>query len=244
MKVSVYSNTGKKRQDNQDNYYVDSDSIPCRTLAVADGMGGHRAGDVASRIAVEYIENNPVKPEDLSDTSEMVFQIKSLINKANQQIIDSSRNNVEYEDMGTTLSLGVVCNQYFHFGHVGDSRIYLFRDNTLHQLTTDHSLVNQLVSENRIKPEEAFNHPQKNILTQALGVDRKLEIDTGSLMLKPGDHLLFCTDGLTDMIRFTEIEQVFEEYQGQIDRITEILGKRAMDYGGEDNITLITGIIN
>lgn len=234
MKYSIYFNKGKMRSNNEDNYFLDLNSRPYQVVAVADGMGGHNAGEVASKIAI-----NSVKEYKFGGQADLQQEIKYVINSANQEIILTGQGNSEYKDMGTTLTLGIINNNQLYFGHIGDSRIYLYRDNNLDLLTTDDSLVNKLLKQNKINDEEAFNHPQKNILTQALGLDDKLKIETGVITLQENDILLFCTDGLSDMIKFNEIQNVLEDNAPEVNTITDKLGKMAMANGGTDNITLI-----
>lgn len=239
MDFSVYTNKGKSRENNEDSYLLEFDEESISLIAVADGMGGHRAGEIASEIIVDYI-----KEFEFDFKNEIVTEIKRLINEANQEVIKASSNNIKFKDMGTTLSLGVIKNLNLYIGHIGDSRIYLYRSGELKQLTSDHSLVNKLLAENSIEVEEAFNHPQKHILTQALGIDKELEIETRCVVLKKDDLLLFCTDGLTDMVRSEEIKKIVQSNYDDIEKLSVCLGNKALDNGGNDNITLITGIIN
>ncbi|MFW6022485.1 MAG: Stp1/IreP family PP2C-type Ser/Thr phosphatase [Halanaerobiaceae bacterium] len=230
IQYSIYTNKGNVRLDNEDSYLVIDTPHPL--YMVADGMGGHRAGDIASKMAVNYIEDYQFNYENLPT------DINRVINKANKVIYEQGKDKKEYQGMGTTLSMGIIYNNYLYIGHVGDSRIYLFRDGDLKQLTTDHSLVNELIQNNEITSQEAFNHPQKNIITQALGSDEELKVETKKFGLKPGDRLLFCTDGLHDMLRNNEIKDILLS-ESNTNKVASLLGNTAMDNGGNDNITLI-----
>jgi protein phosphatase len=236
MSFHVFTNIGNNRENNEDSFLILEPENNHHILAVADGMGGHNAGEVASSIAIDSI-----KDYTFNFNENILGQIKSVITKANKKIFAHSKKDDQLKDMGTTLTLGIIINNKLYFGHVGDSRIYLY-DEILKQITTDHSLVNDLVKNKSIEPDEAFDHPQKNIITQALGVDKDLEIQSNSLDIKNNDIIMLCTDGLTDMIRFKKIEKVFQEYDNE-KKIVEILGEKALHNGGKDNITIIMGKI-
>lgn len=237
MKFSLFTDIGKKRNSNEDNYLIKEEEDYV-VVAVADGMGGHRAGDVASKMAVEYLDNYEFNPG-----SGLLQELRRVIKETNAKIIARGEKSREYAGMGTTLSAAVIYDMNLYKGHVGDSRIYLYRESELRQLSEDHSLVNELLQQGRIAKDEVFNHPQGHILTEALGIEREPEIDSGEISLQEGDQLLFCTDGLTDMLRPGEIEAIFNEYTGSVEKISERLGKKALENGGRDNITLITGLI-
>ena len=237
MTFSVYTNKGTKRKTNEDSYLIKEGECSV-VITVADGMGGHRAGDIASKLAVEYIDEY-----NFDFSGDLKEDLKEAIIGANDYIIKQGEKNEEYRGMGTTLSIGVIYKNMLYIGHIGDSRIYLYHNRELQQLTSDHSLVNSLLEKGRISKNEAEDHPRKHILTQALGIEEDLEIEINDLPLTQGDHLLFCTDGLTDMLNFEEIREIMEENQGEVDLISRLLGERAMESGGNDNITLVTGII-
>ena len=158
LEYVVYTNRGKVRQDNEDSYLVKEAPLP--VFAVADGMGGHQAGEVASRLAVDLLDSYDFDAENL------LPDIEKAIREANEEILKMGTSNLSYRGMGTTLSMGILFDDKLFIGHVGDSRIYLFRKE-LRQLTTDHSLVNELLENKQITSQEAFNHPQRNIITQA-----------------------------------------------------------------------------
>lgn len=230
LQFAVYSNKGKVRIDNEDSYLIKEKPHPI--FAVADGMGGHQAGEIASQLAVKTLENYDFNFNDI------IEEINSFINEANKLIYKKGNKEIEFEGMGTTLSMGIFYNKELYIGHVGDSRIYLYRDKQLRQLTTDHSLVNELLQNNEITCQEAFNHPQKNIITQALGTNIDLKIENVRINIKQGDKILFCTDGLHDMLRFNEIQSLLVS-NNNIYELTPLLGEQALNKGGNDNITLI-----
>lgn len=237
MNSSIYYNKGKTREKNEDDYLLSTDN-DLKIIAVADGMGGHKAGEVASRIVIESIEDY-----NFSENAENLFdEINNVINQASKRLIEMGSNNKEFHNMGTTLSLGIIYDNLLYIGHVGDSRIYLFRNNKLNLLTTDHSLVNKLLKGKKIDKEQAFKHPQKHILTQALGLNKELKIENKEIEVKPGDLLLFCSDGLSDMVKDEEIKRILaasNDMNKDIDRLSRTLGEKALTNGGNDNITLL-----
>jgi len=230
LEYVVYTNRGKVRQDNEDSYLVKEAPLP--VFAVADGMGGHQAGEVASRLAVDLLDSYDFDAENL------LPDIEKAIREANEEILKMGTSNLSYRGMGTTLSMGILFDDKLFIGHVGDSRIYLFREGELRQLTTDHSLVNELLENKQITSQEAFNHPQRNIITQALGITRDLSVETKEIELMSGDILLFSTDGLHDMLCSPQIEEFFITGQ-DIEGISKLMGQGALDKGGNDNITFI-----
>jgi len=238
MDYSVYYDKGKQRTNNEDNYIIDSNSN-YSLVCVADGMGGHNAGEVASKIAVNSINNYNF---DLD--SNLTEEIKKIIIKSNQKILDKGANCPEYEGMGTTLSLGLIYQKKLFIGHVGDSRIYLYRNHTLQKLTSDHTLVNELVKKEKIDVNDVSNHPQKHVLTQALGIDDNLKVETKKCSLAKRDLLILCTDGLTDMINEDNIENTINNSEFDAEVITRKLGEKALKNGGRDNLTIIVLILN
>ncbi len=242
LDYAVYTNRGKIRKDNEDSYLLKKEPYPL--IAVADGMGGHSAGEIASQLAVDYLNQHKFNFEN-----NILKEIDQVIKLVNEYIVMEGLKNEDYKGMGTTLSMGVIYQQNLYFGHVGDSRIYLFRNNVLKQLTTDHSLVNQLLEKKQITCSEAFNHPQKHIITQALGLETVLNVETKKINIETGDLLLFCTDGLSDMIKFKEFEELINNYYNvnneiDVNKLSYILGEKAMEKGGSDNITLVIAFIN
>jgi protein phosphatase len=231
MRFNALTDKGNKRSSNEDDFFINED---INFFMVADGMGGHAAGEVASQTAVSSAADFDF---DLSDPLESLSQ---LTYKINQEIINKSQQNNNYMGMGTTFAAVIIQNNKLYYVNLGDSRIYLYnkKEESLRKISKDHSLVADLLRKGKITEEEAFNHPKKNIVTQALGLDNNLDLDKGQIEISAADYILLCTDGLTDMIRKNEIEAVFKEYH-KSEKITEQLLQKALASGGLDNITLI-----
>ncbi|MEC9490238.1 MAG: Stp1/IreP family PP2C-type Ser/Thr phosphatase [Halanaerobiales bacterium] len=236
MRFKALSDKGNKRSTNEDNFFSRQE---INFFMVADGMGGHAAGEVASQTAVSSATNFDF---DLSSPLEGLGQLTYNIN---QEIINKSQQNPEYTGMGTTFAAALIQENKLYYVNLGDSRIYLYnnKEEKIRKISRDHSLVANLLRRGEITEEEAFNHPKKNIVTQALGLDTDLNLDKGEINISSDDYLLLCTDGLTDMIREKKIEAVFKEYQ-EAEIIAEQLLKKALTSGGLDNVTLIVVDLN
>jgi protein phosphatase len=219
------TDVGRGRPENEDSILVD----PAHGLyAVADGMGGHRAGEVASATAIESLKAAYLGGQRLDEAME----------SANAAVFTKAAHDASMRGMGTTLTAVVVDDGTAVLGHVGDSRAYLMRDGSVTQLTDDHSLVEQLVREGRLSPEEALTHPQRAIITRALGVDAEVEVDTYRVDLKPGDRLLLCSDGLTNMLSDDTIAVTLRRYADP-QQAADTLVDMANQAGGDDNITVV-----
>ncbi len=220
------TDNGRARDNNEDSYLVDADHA---LFAVADGMGGHLGGEVASATAIEALRSEYAKGTPVSDAIEY----------ANRAVIERAVGHEELTGMGTTLTAVAVAgaNQLL-IGHVGDSRAYLLRDDTMEMITDDHSLVAELVREGRLTPEQAEAHPQRAIVTRALGVDDEVNVDVYTLDVRQGDRVIVCSDGLNTMLRDRDIERVARS-QSDPQRAAEALVNAANDAGGEDNITVV-----
>ncbi|MGZ4690018.1 MAG: Stp1/IreP family PP2C-type Ser/Thr phosphatase [Acidimicrobiia bacterium] len=216
---------GQVREANEDGYVVDR---RLQLFAVADGMGGHRAGEVASATALEALRAAVASGTGIGDA----------ITSANAAVHGKASDDVELHGMGTTLTAIVPDGNGVLIGHVGDSRAYLLRDGELRQLTTDHSLVEELVREGRLTEEQAAVHPQRSIITRALGVEGNVEVDVYPVALQPGDRLMLCSDGLTTMVRPNDIAAVLRQ-ESDPTRAANLLVDAANAAGGEDNITTI-----
>ncbi|MFW5980015.1 MAG: Stp1/IreP family PP2C-type Ser/Thr phosphatase [Halanaerobiales bacterium] len=239
MQIDSFTDKGHVRQKNEDSFLIKFNPFPI--FAVADGMGGHRGGDIASQIAVDTINNYNFNFDKNKPLNKV---IKNVINKANENIIKIGNKNSSLFGMGTTLSMGIIKDNILYTGHVGDSRIYLYRKNNLKRVTNDDSLVNRLIEQGKISSKQAFNHPRRHILLQALGTEDNLEIETNSIKLQNHDILMACTDGLTDMIKEKTIKKIIQNKNLNAKSIADTLGERALQKGGNDNITVIVGIIN
>ena len=232
MLAFVKSDIGLVRKMNEDNYIF----LPPHLYVVADGMGGHAAGEIASKIAVETVKQY-IAQNKANSTPEVFLQ--QAIAEANKAILQMAETKNECSGMGTTLSAAYITEDIINWGHVGDSRIYHFHNNQIKQITNDHSLVWDLVRNGNITEAEAHTHPHRNILTRALGTTEELAIDTGTMHWEHGDMLLFCTDGLTNMVSNQDICQIVQnrELSGQV--MLDMLIEKANKAGGIDNITAI-----
>jgi PPM family protein phosphatase len=225
------TNPGRKRRRNEDAYVCDPP-----LFAVADGMGGAQAGEVASSLAAEAIKvgNNP---EALAGGEERVAE---LIQEANRRVHQRAVDDESASGMGTTMTVAL-----FHpdgsisIGHVGDSRAYLHRDGQLEQLTDDHSLVAELVRRGELSPEEAEVHPQRSVITRALGTDPDVDVDTFTVQAVEGDVFLLCSDGLTTMLDADTLTAVVERNRHDLHAAARALIREANERGGDDNITAV-----
>ncbi len=222
------TDTGRQRRDNEDSVYARAP-----VFVVADGMGGAQAGEVASRMAVEAFE------QGLPESGSPEERLASRVQEANQRIHELSQAEPEHEGMGTTLTAAYLDDDsHVAIAHVGDSRAYLFRDGELKRLTQDHSLVGELVRRGKLTEEQAEEHPQRSIITRALGPEPSVEVDTWSYPVKHGDILLLCSDGLTSMITEEKIVEVLESSR-TLEEAADRLVREANDAGGRDNITVV-----
>ena len=219
------TDVGRGRPENEDSLLVDPDD---GLYAVADGMGGHRAGEVASATAIDALKTAYLGGQRLDQA----------VGAANAAVFARAAEDAALQGMGTTLTAIALHDSTAEFGHVGDSRAYLMRDGNVTQVTEDHSLVEQLVREGRLTPEEAQNHPQRAIITRALGVDPNVAVDTYRVDLRPGDRLMICSDGLTNMLSDDTIAQTLRRHADP-QQAADTLVDMANQAGGDDNITVI-----
>ena len=236
--VFAKTDIGKVREINQDYYYTsDENSIP-KLCILADGMGGYKGGEIASKLAVEsakkYIENN--FSNNFSEKEEILKLIGNAVEYANMVVYEKSKEVKELEGMGTTLEVCLIYNNKAYIGHVGDSRIYRIRKDVIRKLTKDHSYVQQLVEDKKITREEAKVHPKKNMLTRALGCTPYVEPDLRARNFEKGDIFIMCSDGLTNMV---DEKRIYELIKQDISKATNNLINEANSAGGYDNITVI-----
>lgn len=238
LAVGVKSDVGKKRKDNQDAFYVSQNtSIPL--YLVADGMGGHNAGELASNMAMNIIVESFIKNQKNLSSEKMILKIiKKSIEEANSKVYLKSLENKDFNGMGTTITLAYIFNNKIYIGHVGDSRAYLIRKGKLGQISEDHSYVNQLLKSGSITKEEAKNHPKRNMITRAVGSSSILEIDLLVKKYDKNDILILCSDGLTNMVMDFQILEQFQDGKN-IQESCEELVEIANTNGGIDNITII-----
>lgn len=230
------THVGKVRKNNEDYYYVDG----CGLHVLADGMGGHLAGDVASKSAVDYVKNHFYRQPQLVE--DMPTYLTTIVGEVNEHIYKLAKSNEKYKNMGTTLIVAYIDDSKLYYAHVGDSRLYFYRQNKLIRLTKDHSLVEELLSAGEITATEAQQHPQKNIITRAIGVADKVEVDTGCQSLQEQDLFLICTDGLSNMIDDEQLKKMLGE-EPNIGKLADSLISEANKNGGSDNITVVIGQI-
>ena len=229
MAATLRTDIGKLRRQNEDAAWFDEDRA---VFAVADGMGGHLAGEVASRMAIEAVQRMARENERPG-----IAALREAVACAHETILAHAQDHIECAGMGTTLSVLWLGENYAYIAHVGDSRIYRLREGSLTQITQDHSLVEELVRAGLITREQARTHPRRNIITRALGTHGENEPDMLVTDVQDGDVFLLCTDGLTGMVPDDEIERTLRDcgIEAAADRLLAL----ALDAGGRDNVTLI-----
>lgn len=225
------SHVGQVRKGNEDALLL-RDSV----YAVADGMGGHLAGEVASATALEPVEQ--LDGRIFQDDTTAVTALRDAVIAANERVSRLAQENPDYRGMGTTLTAALVEGRRLHVAHVGDSRAYLLRDGHFSQLTDDHTLVQHLVDEGQITREEAAHHPQRSVVTRAIGVSQDVDVDSMSLELVPGDQVLLCSDGLTGVVADEVIAHTLTDTEDP-DQTVQQLIQLANDAGGPDNVTVL-----
>ena len=248
MKISykAISDVGRKRSANEDNYHADGDM---NLFVVADGMGGHAAGEVASKVAVESIQDfvrntsndkDITWPYEFDETLSMAGnRLKSAIQTAHAKVLEVTSTKKEYQGMATTVVSILVEDSRAQVAHVGDSRAYLVRDGKLIQLTSDHSWVNEQLRTGAITSQQARNHPYRNIVTRALGGPNPVDVDVTEEQMQDGDIVLLCSDGLNTMITDEQILEIIDQNQDDLDKACQDLINTANQNGGEDNVTAI-----
>ncbi len=240
------SDVGRKRKGNEDSLFINPEQ---KLFVVADGMGGHAAGEIASKVAVDAInefvcltggDEEITWPFGLDENiSYDGNRLKTAIRHANRKVLEATKEKTEYEGMATTVVAVLVDGDVANMGHVGDSRIYLLTDDEFTQLTSDHSWVNEQIQSGVISPDQARSHPLRNVVTRALGGRTDLAVDMQTRKMKEGDLLLICSDGLTTMVSDEEIERVLREAEGDVEKgVADLVGV-ANEHGGEDNITVV-----
>lgn len=222
------TDVGKVRADNQDAPIV---SEKLRLYGVADGMGGHKGGEVASTSARDDLLR------ELEGKTPSVAALSGAIEEVNRQIYHQQEHDDALTGMGTTLSVLWMSDNFVYIGHVGDSRVYLLRDGEFKQMTLDHSLVEQLVREGVLTEEEAQNHPMRNIITRAIGTDESVEVDVVVEERRKGDLWLACSDGLHGLVDDRQMRDALRQYAPE--KAADVLLKAALDAGGRDNVTLV-----
>jgi PPM family protein phosphatase len=222
------TDAGKRRRHNEDAYVCDPP-----LFAIADGMGGAQAGELASRLAAASVGR--------ADAGELTGRdrVVALVEEANRSVYERAAGDEAVSGMGTTMTIALVEDDVVWIGHVGDSRAYLVRDRNLEQVTDDHSLVAELVRSGRLTEEEAYSHPHRSVITRALGTEPDVDVDTIAVRPRPDDVFLLCSDGLTTMVDDDRILALVESGHGDLERAARALVDEANAAGGEDNITVV-----
>ncbi len=245
VKYSGASHIGLVRSNNEDNYAIiapgENHSLG---LILADGMGGHRRGELASKVAVDYISERlrELMP-DLPSGQQLERLLSDLMQKANIKVYLGSLENNENRGMGTTLTMLVVRDRQASLAHIGDSRAYLYRGNSLYQLTTDHTLVQELIKAGSLTRAESHRHPQRNILTRSLGVPDYIEPEVNTVMLERHDRLLVCSDGLHGLVPDEQISSAIREAREPEELVNRLIAQ-ALERGGDDNVTVLAAFLN
>ena len=240
FEVAAVSNTGRVRHNNQDAFRIDAEH---GVVIVADGMGGHKGGEVASRVAADAVLRGLFTNGDpaAEDASAMLGRLGRVVEQANAALFRAVAAAPELDGMGTTLVVAVFRNGHVYHAHVGDSRLYRWRGGLLEPLTRDHSLVQTLLDRGVFETREQARAAGvgNNILTRGLGVEQRVEVELGSRPVEAGDLYLLCSDGLSGMVDDAAIAEVLGESSGQLDRAADELLRLALEGGGVDNITLV-----
>lgn len=236
MEYSYLTDPGKVRDHNEDSVTVLKNSSGEILLAVADGMGGHRGGEIASSIAISHIGKRFSEISSLGNKEDAINWIKDVVSEANVQIYKYTSEFPESAGMGTTLVLAVLTNQFLLFGNIGDSSGYVFKNERIHKITTDHTLVNLLVKSGELTEEEAKDHPRKNVLMRALGATTKVEMDIFDVE-RDIEGVMLCSDGLTNMLDDDQISRVLCEKTSVEEKLTKLIIK-SNNRGGTDNISV------
>jgi PPM family protein phosphatase len=238
VKTVFYTDKGKVRQLNEDSVDVFKNSHGDYLAVVADGMGGHRAGDVASQLAISTLKDMWENTDKFQTADQAENWLKTTINEVNQEVYSYSQSHTECEGMGTTL-VGAICTSLFAtIVNIGDSRGYILNENGFHQLTEDHTLVNELVRSGEISKEDAEHHPRKNVILRAIGTETTITMDIKTIMFEDDDVLLLCSDGLSNKVSEQEMKEILSN-DDSLENKSEKLVHLANDYGGEDNITVL-----
>ena len=246
LRYAVASDPGRVRKNNEDSFLADP---AVGVFAVADGMGGHAAGEVASRMALNTLQEALAKssqskeaefsPDQTAVLSPPSSLLVNGIRSANQAVFQSSMEKEEYRGMGTTLVAVYFGDSVPAVAHVGDSRLYRIRSQKLEQITEDHSVVWEQYREGLLPKEALSSSPMKNIVTRALGMQATVDVDVQELEVKKGDQLLLCSDGLSDLVRDEELLRTVGEVSGDLDQACHQLVQMANQLGGKDNITVL-----
>lgn len=236
--ISIFkTDKGRVRRQNEDSGGIFINKTGTSLAVIADGMGGHNAGEVASQITVNSLQELWEKTEGAITPEQAESWYLDNISSINNKIFELSKSNPEYEGMGTTVVAAICTDMFATIANIGDSRCYIMNDIGFKQLTEDHSFVNALIKTGQISREEAELHPRKNFLMKALGTEQKIEMDIKTIAFEEGDKLLLCSDGLSNKVSIEEMEKLLKEDK-PLNEKAEIFIQIANQNGGEDNISL------
>lgn len=237
MKFNACSDIGNVRKENEDSLFVPQIDEDIKLFLVADGIGGQSHGKFASQMTIE--EMNKFFLDNYNKYDDYNLLMIDSIKHANKAVFDFANVKSEFSGMGTTLVSAFINKDELLLANAGDSRCYIIRNEIISQLTVDNSYVQYLLEKGAISAEEAFNHPQRNLITKAIGFEKNVEVDVENIKLYPKDILLLCTDGLTTMLSDEDILHIILNEKGNIEQATYSLIKEAKNNGGTDNITVI-----
>jgi len=239
MLTVLRSHVGKVRQVNEDQAWSGALADGWTAAIVADGMGGHRAGDVASSLAVDSLVQSLQAWGHTASAADAATKLSGIVKQANKVVFDTASLNDRYHNMGTTVVMALIREDAALLGHIGDSRAYRLRGGQLELLTEDHTLVNELTKSGQLTPQEAAHHPRRNVLTRALGTDREVDADVQLIDWQNGDVMLLCSDGLSGLVEDSEVQAALERPGTGLEQRADELIELALAAGGDDNITVV-----
>lgn len=237
LKAVYKTDVGRIRKNNEDSVGIFLNRDGQRLAIVADGMGGHRAGDVASNMTITSLKEMWEESEGIQTADQAEEWLKSRIFQVNRVLYDHANNHEECDGMGTTIEAVITTHLFATIAHVGDSRCYILNESGFQQLTEDHTLVNELVRTGQISKEDAEHHPRKNVIMRALGTEQNVNIDIKTITFEEGDNLLLCSDGLSNKVREGEMAEILKNDIDLEEKATMLISI-ANERGGEDNISV------
>jgi len=236
MQTFYFTDPGKVRSHNEDSVTIISNDNKEFVLAIADGMGGHKAGEVASSIAIEHIISSFNNLETLGTKDDAIEWLRLIVKEINNKIFEYANKNPESKGLGTTLVIAIKTEDYILYGNIGDSSGYVIKNGILHKVTKDHTYVGMLINSGKLTEESAKNHPGKNLLTRALGANNPIEIDIFDVDTSV-KGLFLCSDGLTNMVTVEQIEKILNSSLSIEEAVVKLI-KKANSRGGTDNISI------
>mgnify|MGYP000124554633 FL=1 len=236
MQTFYFTDPGKVRSHNEDSVTIINNDKSEFVLAIADGMGGHKTGEVASKIAIDHIRDSFYKLDTIGSKDDAIEWLRLIVKEINNKIFEYAKEHPESKGLGTTLVIAVKTNDYILYGNIGDSSGYVIKNNTLHKVTKDHTYVEVLINNGRLTEESAKHHPGKNLLTRALGANNPIEIDIFDVDTSV-KGLFLCSDGLTNMLTEEQIEKILNSDLEVEEAVIKLI-RKANSRGGTDNISI------